>query len=399
MEIKFSVESDISHVDKKGKHYLMGSAFIYFDGEKPAYQNRAYIYCPEVLKSPPPKDVQITALKYHNAKGNNGWVTFVYEAGAKKIEEAVIEPIEKANFSIPISKLTFKDGAIKFDYSDAIFEDASKKIQDLVKDFCGYLYRCRALPETQFAFKKLMDRVKKAFDGRLNGSLELDPNKGQYAYPTLNQEFQFSGDINRIKEAFKAYCTNLELKRLLRKARSRKSFYNKQQLKAQLASMRSLKELGIDEEQIGNQIEKTFNRDKYEYRCFDLLKGLATNDTNIYCSVEGFVFNVTDDFGVKWYIFETPGKSAATYIFKNIKPIDGMLADLMLSEKKKIIADKDVQHKMGFVVRLIHRNFDQWVSHLDAIIKNKVILTAIDIRRAADVAEKIKERDNIRRGK
>jgi len=388
--VDFKLKSNKVYTDRRGKKFLIGNLENY-------YKTDCFVYAPNVVElfANNVSEIYINrkfqASKFSYLKTGTKFIAFVSECLlGEKISSNVINvspPVlalvedEKKIIKYPLKNCRYTD------YSICLPSDGSNKI---------VLYACIYKSDfPDFPYSKLLERIKKVFSGDIEVTFQNKEHKsygGSYKrWEIVDVSFE-DGLLNRLKKMFIEYKVNLELKRLIRAAKVRKTFHNKQTL---VSSLRS-KCPTADTKTIGDLVEKKFNRDKYEYKCFELLKNWATTDENIFVSTEGFVFNINEGI-YNWWVLETPGKTAATYIFESSENISEFLGQLAITPKCTVIADKEVQKKLKFVVRIVHRNFEQWKSHTTKILCQKIPLSAFDSEGMMKMAERVKTMDNQKR--
>ncbi|MBU0598726.1 hypothetical protein KKF61_07140, partial [Patescibacteria group bacterium] len=237
------------------------------------------------------------------------------------------------------------------------------------------------LPE--LTFSSLLNKIKKVFKGDLIIEVKKIFCTDYYSRNEIVSVKIDDEELKAIKKLLVEYRTNLEYKKLLNEARRTKNFYNRQTLKAKLQE--------INPDITDDDIEKKFDRDKYDYRCYEVLK-TNTKSEDVFLSLNGFLFILKDErTGIDWRIMETPGASAATYIFNAKLPINDLISKLVITPKSCIIADANIQNELGFIGRIVHRSYKQWKEQLEEVLKFKLVVSFLMTPDAVFQVEKIKK--------
>ena len=168
------------------------------------------------------------------------------------------------------------------------------------------------------------------------------------------------------------------------------------------------------QEEEAKAIDKKFNRRKYDETYFRYLEQAANGDENIFMNDESFIFIIKSSFG-SWRVVETPGISAATYLFdQTISDVNQLLtmfesmggvkavftAENNLSDDEELTEDprKDIKlkaaelrKKTGFLTRIIHKNFTSWKMQLTDLINSKDVIDPLYSDSKPTIAQRIKK--------
>lgn len=250
---------------------------------------------------------------------------------------------------------------------------------------------------------KSINNIKRNFTGFLyiSGLVEIGAY-GPKRVKTISEIKVDDETFAMLKKIVSIAQINLELKRALQEARAAKDFYNRDRLiKALLAAGKT-----VTKEEVEAVVDKHFNRKKYDENFFNVLK-TATNDENIYMSENSFVFVQKGD-DVNWRIVETPGISAATYIFSDKQPLPEFLMFFESTPKSvffnvhnteseddtpekraaRTLALK-VRQESGFVTKVSHTI--GWANQIEEVLKKKDALTPLMSDSLAVLANAVKK--------
>lgn len=249
---------------------------------------------------------------------------------------------------------------------------------------------------------KSLNNVKKTFDGFMEIDIKVSTLSDRIVAKEIKSVSIDDTTFKRLKKVVRDRQLASELRDALKKARAAKDFYSREKLKSAMAEAN--KDLTMDE--IEEAINRKFKVRAYDERYFNYLKAKSQNSGNdtIFMTEENHVFVVTNDVGT-WRLVETPGKSAATYIFddtiadinqflalfesleglkgaftmkNNMDEQDGIFDDnpdplnnSRIEVKRQAAA---FRRKIGFITRIIHTGMTSWQLQLEDIINNKDII-------------------------
>lgn len=251
---------------------------------------------------------------------------------------------------------------------------------------------------------KTLNNVKKNFEGTIEISLVVGKSYNAYYIKRVLDVKVDDQTFNKLNKIVTDRKINEELKKALKEARNSKQFYNRAKL---ISILQQKTGKDVSEKDVEEVVDRRFHRHQYDPNCFKVLK-TNTNDENIYMSEDSFVFVINSPMGT-WRIVETPGQSAATYIFSDKLSMNEFLAffesapkhvffstynydeDLEPAAKEAKAKAAEVRRQSGFVTRIVHKNFGQWAESLKEVLNKKDALTPLFSETIAVVADEIKK--------
>ena len=266
---------------------------------------------------------------------------------------------------------------------------------------------------------KSLNNVKKVFDGYIDIDIKISVLKDRITAREIKNVTVDDTTFNRLAKIVRDRQLAKELKEALKKARTAKDFYSRERLKS--AMLEANKDL--TDQEIEEAIDRKFKVRSYDERYFRYLKDKSENSGNdtIFMTEESHVFVVTNSVGT-WRLVETPGKSAATYIFDDTigdinqflalyESLDGLkgafTAKNNMDEEDNIFGDDqedlvksraevkrqaaELRRKIGFITRIIHKGMVSWQLQLEDIINNKDIIDPLFSDTKPIIVQKLKK--------
>jgi len=249
---------------------------------------------------------------------------------------------------------------------------------------------------------KSLNNVKKTFDGYIDIDIKISVLHDKIVAKEIKNVSVDDTTFSRLKKIVRDRQLALELREALKKARAAKDFYSRERLKAAMAEANK----DLTEQEIEEAINRKFKVRSYDERYFNYLKNKSqsSGDDTIFMTEDNHVFVVTNSVGT-WRFVETPGKSAATYVFDDtISDINQFLAlfesleglkgaftaknnmdeedDIFNEDQEDLVKSRietkrqaaEFRRKIGFITRIIHKGLISWQLQLEDIINNKDVI-------------------------
>jgi len=247
---------------------------------------------------------------------------------------------------------------------------------------------CVTIPQDQvpFPFSPVFNSIKENFVGSIKvigtfrkvGSFKRDVNRQWKEEVSWNDngsmQFDFSNiDTDSIKKLEMKYTKDLEYAKILATLKaSTRTFRSFSSIRTMFTS----KGLAISIK----EIESMYWDEKYDREFYNTLKRKADE---IFVSDEEFVF-VMNVEGRQFRIVERPTLNSATYLFDSTCDMDLLLQRLSQTKRWDLITDihtsdgQSLRKVLGYKGRVIHQQYNEWLSKIEKTIGDGVELELID---------------------